>query len=323
MERIPASQNITVRSLNNNSALWKKIKSMNAFYIMLLLPSAFLIVFNYLPMYGVIIAFKDFRFADGLLGSPWNNFHHFKLIFDDVFFERVFWNTLRISLLRILVIFPAPIIFALLINEIIAGKFKKVVQTVSYLPNFISWVVIGTFVRFILSPENGAVNYILALYGIKSIYFLLEPNMFIPVLLISLIWASVGWNSIIYLAAIASIDVQLYESAYLDGATRLQKAIYITLPSIVPTITVLLILSFGSIMKAGFDPIFNLYNPAVYSVADVIDTYVYRIGLVGTIQDRPRYDYAAAIGLFQNVIGLTLLIVTNKIVKRFNEYGIW
>lgn len=297
---------------------WQKIKQMKVLYLLLLIPVVHVFVFMYLPMYGIVIAFKDYNYADGILGSPWNNLAHFKFIFNDIFFRRVFFNTLKISTLRILIGFPAPIIFALLLNEIGNMKFKRVAQTISYLPHFMSWIVVAGFVYQILSPEIGIINYVITFFGGEPIYFMIKKGYFIPILLISSIWQSVGWSSIIYLAAITGIDPSLYESAELDGAGRFRKALNITLPSIAPTVTVLFILGLGGILKAGFDPIFNLYNDMVKEVGDVIDTYTFREGLYNA-----RYGYASAVGLFQNLIGLMLIIVTNKIVKRISDYGIW
>lgn len=289
-------------------------------YIMILIPIAHLLVFSYLPMYGVVMAFKNFRYADGILGSSWNNFDHFKRLFGDPFFSRVFFNTLKISFMRILTGFPAPIIFALLLNEIrTADKFKKIVQTISYLPHFMSWVVIAGLFSNILSPQVGALNYILkTIFNIEPIYFMTNKMFFVPILLTTGIWAGVGYGAVIYLASIASIDVSLYEAAEIDGATRLQRVVHITLPSITSIIIILFILGLGSILSAGFDQIFNFYNPLVYEVADIIDTYTYRIGMLDG-----RYDYAAAVGLFKNVVGFLLVYLSNRAIKGFSEHGIW
>lgn len=297
---------------------WKKAREMKALYMLLLLPAASLFVFNYIPMYGVLIAFKDYVYVKGIWGSEWNQFAHFKALYNDLVFRRAFWNTLRINVLSILILTPMPILFALLLNEIRHTVFKRVVQSISYLPHFMSWVVIGGFVYQLLSPEIGFVNAVLALFGIEPILFMTKVNLFIPILFSASIWASVGWGSIIYLAAISAIDPGLYESAELDGATRLQKAIYITIPSIVPTIVILFILGLGSILSAGFEPIFNLYNAMVMPVADVIDTYVYRKGLLES-----KFSYAAAVGVFQSLIGLMLVYVSNRIIKKISDYGIW
>lgn len=297
---------------------WNKMRKMKVLYLFLLIPLAFLIVFNYLPMYGVIIAFKNYRFGDGIWGSKWNGLQHFENILGDFLFRRAFWNTLRINLLSVIFIFPIPIVFALLINELKNGFFKKVIQTISYLPHFLSWVVIGGLVYQILSPQIGLVNYVLSLFGVEPIFFMTNSHFFIPVLLSAGAWQTVGWSSIIYLAAMSAVDPSLYESAGIDGANRFHKAIYITLPSIVPAIVILFILSLANILNGNFDQIFNLYNPLVMDVADVIDTYVYRKGLLES-----KFAYASAVGLFQSIVGILFVYAANKIIKRFSEYGIW
>lgn len=297
---------------------FKKMKKMKMLYLFLVLPLLFLFVFNYLPIYGILIAFKNFRYNAGILGSDWNQFGHFKSLFSDMYFHRAFWNTLRINILSIATIFPLPIIFALLINEMKAVVFKKIVQTVSYLPHFLSWVVIGGVVYQLLSPQIGMINYLLTLLGLEPVFFMTHSGWFLPILLSTVAWQSVGWSSIIYLAAISAIDPNLYESAELDGANRLHKALYITIPSIVPAITILFILGLASILNGNFDQIYNLYNPLVMNVADIIDTYVYRKGLL-----EAKFDYAAAVGLFQSVVGLLFIYGANKIIKRYSEYGIW
>ena len=298
--------------------LLAKIYRMRALYLLLLIPALQLIVFHYAPFYGLIIAFKKFKYADGIMGSSWVGLWHFDLLFNDVLFKRVFINTIRISLSRIFLTFPLPIIFALLLNEIRNTAFKKTVQTISYLPHFMSWVIIGNFAQQLLSPEYGALNALLGVFGKNPIYFLGTKSMFLPILLIAQTWQGLGWGSIIYLAAMSSVDPALYESAELDGANRVHKAIYITLPSIAPIIVIQFILRFSSVMSGGFDPIFNLYNGLTMEVADVIDTYSYRAGLIDA-----KYDYATAIGLFQNVIGLGMVILVNKISQRVSDYGIW
>lgn len=276
------------------------------------------VVFAYIPMYGVVLAFKKFQLLGGITGSPWVGFDNFKEIFSTGSFYEVLRNTINISLLRLIFGFPAPIILALLLNEITNKWFKKIIQTISYLPHFLSWIVLtGIFVQF-LSPTSGPINFLITTIGFKSIYFLGQPNWFIFTLISTGIWQGIGWGSIIYLAAISNIDQEMYESAELEGVSRFQRIIYITLPSIMPTVTILLILNVGGILNAGFDQIFNLYNDAVLNVADIIDTYVYRRGLNGM-----QYSYATAVGLFKNVIGFVLVLGTNAITKRMSEYALW
>ena len=296
----------------------KLMKRMWMLYLFLLVPVGFTILFNYVPMYGVQIAFKTFRAAEGIWGSKWNNFYHFYILFQGKTFPKALWNTIYISFMRLIVGFPMPIIFAILLNEIRGMMFKRVVQTVSYLPHFMSWVVLSGIIKQVLSPTRGVLNALLGLIGIEPIFFLTEVKMFVPILLISSIWAGVGWGAIIYLASMSAIDPELYESASIDGAGRFRKAVNITVPLLMPVITIQLILSLGGILSAGFDQIFNLMNPRVMDAAEIIDTYVYRIGLTDM-----KYDLAAAVGLFKNVVGVMLVIFANMFARRFSEFGIW
>lgn len=279
----------------------------------------YFIIFKYVPMGGIVMAFKDYKIRDGIFGSAWCGLDNFTKLFATKTFARAVKNTLEISVLRIICGFPIPIILALLLNEVTHNGYKKAVQTITYLPHFISWVVLAGLFEQLLSPSNGAVNSILqTLFNIDPIYFLGDNNYFRGTLIVTGIWKGAGWSSILYLAAISGIDPSLYEAAKCDGATRLQCARYITLPCIATTITVMLILEVGGILDAGFDQVFNLYNSAVYETADIIDTYVYRIGL-GDM----KYAQGTAIGLFKNGIGFILVICTNWITKRINGNGIW
>ena len=298
--------------------LWRSMLLYRGLLIMLLPAIAWFLIFEYYPMYGVIIAFKKYRILEGILGSPWVGLDNFERLFRSPQFLNVFRNTILISFYKIIFGFPAPIILALLLNEVRGRQFKKVVQTISYLPHFISWVVIAALIRQLLSPTSGVVNYVLIMLGLEPVNFMIEPGFFRPMIVAANIWKDVGWGSIIYLAAISSIDPQLYEAATVDGAGRFRQAISITLPSLAPVIVILFILRVGFLMNAGFEEIFNLYNPITYEVGDIIDTYVYRIGLVEF-----DYSYSTAIGLFKNVLGLLMLLFTNAIVNRFSDYGIW
>lgn len=292
---------------------------MKHYYLFLLPALAYFILFCYKPMYGIVIAFKDYNFADGIVGSPWVGWKNFQDLFSDMMFYRVLRNTLIISLLKLAFGLPAPIILALLLEEVGVRKLKKWFQTISYLPYFISWVILASIIAEVLSPSRGIVNYVLTLFGMEPVYFLTDPHFFRPMLIFTHVWATVGWSSIVYIAAISGIDQQLYESAVIDGANRFKQIIHITLPSIMPVITVVSILSLGGVLSAGFDQIFNLYNPLVYNVADVIDTYVYRVGLLSGGQ----FSYSTAVGLFQSGIGFLLLLLVNTIVRRFNESTLW
>jgi putative aldouronate transport system permease protein len=286
---------------------------------LLMLPGIiYFVIFRYLPIYGVTIAFKDYRFMDGIMGSAWVGLDVFKDVFSRIAFWEVFRNTFVISIYKLIWGFTPPIIFALLLNEIGNTTFKKITQTISYLPHFVSWVVLGgLFVQF-LSPSIGPVNIILKTVGIKPIYFLGDPKWFRTTLVVTDIWKSLGWGSIIYRASLSNIDVEMYEAAAIDGASRFQKIRYITLPSLAPVITIMLILAVGKLVNDNFDQIFNLYNPAVYQVGDVLGTYTYREGL-----ENMSYSYATAVELFKNVIAFTLVFSANKIAGKINEYGIW
>jgi putative aldouronate transport system permease protein len=286
---------------------------------LLLIPGIlYFVVFKYLPIYGMIIAFKDYKFLDGILGSAWVGLDVFKEVFGGFAFWEVFRNTFVISIYKLIFGFAPPIIFALLLNEVVNIHFKKVIQTISYLPHFVSWVVLGgLFIQF-LSPSIGPVNIILKFFGISPVYFLGDPKWFRTTLVMTDIWKSLGWGSIIYLASLSNIDPTMYEAADIDGASRFQKIRFITLPSLAPVITIMLILAVGKLVNDNFDQIFNLYNPAVYRVADVIGTYVYREGL-----ENMNYSYAAAVDLFKNIIAFTLVISANKVAGKINEYGIW
>ena len=279
-----------------------------------------LALFHYIPMYGIVIAFKEFKLSKGILGSDWVGLKQFQKLLMMPSFKEVFGNTVRISALRILFGFPAPILLSLLINEIGVMPFKKTVQTISYLPHFLSWVVLGGIFQQFLSPSTGFVNQIIAWLGGKPIFFLADPGYFVGTLIITGIWKGIGWGTIIYLACISGISPELYEAATVDGANRLQRVLHITLPGLIPVISIQFILNSGNLVNAGFDQIFNLYNENVYRVADIVDTYVYRRGLIDQ-----QYSFSAAAGLFKNVISFALVLLTNVVVKRLNsgEGGIW
>jgi len=275
-------------------------------------------LFKYGPMYGIQIAFRDYKFRLGISGSEWVGLAIFKDLLQMPSFGEVFMNTIIISGLKLIFGFPAPIILALLLNEINHQSFKKTVQTISYLPHFLSWVILaGLFTQF-LSPSIGPINIFLKCLGFKPIYFLGDEKWFRTTLVVTHIWKSVGWGSIVYLAALSGISPEMYEAAIVDGATRLKQTWHITLPGIFPVITIMFILAVGGIIEDDFDQIFNMYNSAVYSVGDVISTYTYRRGLVDL-----KYSFSTAVSLFKNVIALALILITNFLTRRINDYGIW
>lgn len=292
----------------------------NKYLLLMLLPVLlWYAIFHYAPLYGIQLAFKDFRVMEGIWGSPWVGMKHFLFMFTaSPDFPIIMKNTIIISLLHIIFGFPAPIILALIFNEIRSLVFKRVAQTISYLPHFLSWVIMGGLVIMILSPSTGIVNYIIQWFGFDPIFFLADKDWFRPTLVISAIWKEIGWGSIIYLAALASIDTGLYEAAKIDGAGRWKQTLHITLPSIMNVIAILFILRMGGILNGGFDQILNLYNPAVYEVSDIIDTYVYRIGV-----SKLNYSFATAVGLFKNLIALALVLLTNYLIKKSGQEGLY
>jgi putative aldouronate transport system permease protein len=287
-------------------------------YLLLVPAIAYYVVFQYLPMYGVLIAFKDFNIVKGILASPWAGFRHFHYIFGLDKFSQVFANTLIISLYRLAFGFPTPIVVSLLLNEVRNVGYKRTVQTLIYLPHFISWVVLGGILINLLSADGGIVNEVIKALGGRPVGFLTDERCFRGTLVFSMIWKEYGWNTVIYMAALAGIDQQLYEAAMIDGASRFQRVLHVTLPGLLATIVVLLILRIGSLMQAGFEQIFVLYHPAVYRVADIIDTYVYRIGLT-----EGRFSIATAVGLFKSVINFALLVAANRLARAFSQEGLY
>jgi len=269
-------------------------------------------------MYGVLMAFQNFRPLQGFFGSPWVGFKHFEAFFESIYFWRLLRNTVLLSVYSLIWSFPVPILFALLLNEVRQRMFKRVVQTTSYLPHFISVaVVVGMLVNF-TSPVDGIINQLLNKVGLPSVHFLAEPGWFRTLFISSGIWQSFGWESIIYIAAISGINPELYEAAEIDGANRIRKMFHITLPGIMPTIIILLILSMGNLMTVSFEKILIMYSPAIYETADVIGTYVYRRGI-----ENGEFSYATAISLFNNVINIMLLIIANYASRKVTETSLW
>lgn len=286
----------------------------------LMLPGlALLIVFMYVPMVGIVIAFKDYTFVGGIFGSEWVGLKHFQKIFSDPYFYTVLRNTLIISAYKLFFNFITPVIFAIMLNEITNRKFKKIVQTTSYLPYFISWIVLSGIVSSVLSMD-GIVNTIYGLFGGTPKSFLTDEGIFRGILVASDMWKTFGWNAIVYLAAITGIDPTLYEAARVDGASRFRRILSITIPSIMPVICIMLILNSASILNAGFDQVFNMYNTNVMEVSDIIDTYVYRKG----IEDL-QYSYSTAVGLFKSIVCMILMLVSNTAVKKMGgeDYALW
>lgn len=286
-------------------------------YLMILVPLFIYLAFKYVPMFGVVIALQDYNPWLGFLESPFVGFKHFELFVTGPYFVRIMRNMLVLNLLLLVFAFPAPIIFALLLNELGVGPFKKITQTISYLPHFISTVVIVGIMMKMFS-YSGVVNKFVVDFGGEALPFFSLPGAFRPLYVGSDIWQGVGWGSIVYLAAIAGINPELYEAATIDGASRLQKALYITIPSLLPTIMILFILRVGDLLELGFEKIFLMYNPSTYEVADVVATYVYRRGI-----ENLNYSYATAVGLFNAVLSFFLLIGANRLSRKLTEYSLW
>jgi len=286
-------------------------------YLMLLPALAGFFIFCYLPIYGLVIAFKRFDIILGFADSPWVGFKHFRSFFQDPLFFRTLRNTLLLGIFNLLWGFSPPILFALFLNEMRWFKLKKLYQTISYLPHFISTVVVVGMLMELTAPA-GAISQILGLFGLHDIAFFNDPKYFRSLYISSGIWQGMGFASIIYLSTLSGVDVEQYESAYIDGASRLQRMRFITLPALMPTITVLLILNTASIINVGFEKVFLMQNPAIYETADVIQTYVYRRGISGY-----DFSYATAVGLFNSVVSFILVAGANKLSNLLNQNGIW
>jgi putative aldouronate transport system permease protein len=287
-------------------------------YLMLIPTLVWFIVFLYKPMYGLQIAFKDYSIFKGVANSPWIGWEHFTYLFDNDQFIRAVSNTIKISALNLLFGFPAPIILALMFNEILHATYKRTAQTIVYLPHFISSVIIAGIVITAFSPSVGIVNTVLGWLGIEPIYFLTKPEWFRPIFVGTGIWQEAGFGSIVFLAAIAGVNPSLYESAVVDGANRWQMMWKITLPSILPTIIIMLIIRIGNIMEVSFELIILLYQPATYETADVVNTFIYRQGL-----QSGQYDFAAAAGLFNAVVAFVLVMAANTLSRRYSRTSLW
>lgn len=297
------------------STIWR----FRAFYIMLLPGVVYFIIFRYLPMYGVIIAFKDFAIMDGITGSAWANpwYKHFQIFYQSPYFEQLLTNTLLISLYKLIWGTLPPIALALLLNECRVRWLRNIVQTLTYMPHFLSWVIIFGILLALFSQNGGLINRWLVEAGGQSIPFMTSTDYFRSILVGSEVWQNLGWGAIIYLAAIAGIDPTLYEAARVDGASRMRMIWHITLPGIRSIIILLFVLKLGHLLDAGFDQIYILYNIQVYPVADILDTWVYRTGL-----QQLNFSLASAVGLFKSMIGLILVLSANKLAKKWGE-GIW
>lgn len=321
METIKTATTSSTKPARSSQSVWvtigRDLKRNKLLYLMVLPVIAYYLIFDYGPMYGLQIAFKDYSPGTGIWGSSWVGFDHFIQFFESYYFWRIIRNTLLINVYELIFGFPAPIILALLLNELRKQAFKRIVQTITYLPHFISIVVVvGMLVDFL--ARDGVVNQLLAAFGVNSRSYLSEPEWFRFIYVSSGIWQQVGWGSIIYLAALSGIDPTLYEAAKVDGAGRWKQMVHITIPGIMPTVIILLILKMGSMMSVGSEKILLMYNPLTYDTADVISTFVYRKGIL-----EASYSYTTAVGLFNAVIAFSLLIISNSISKRVSETKLW
>ena len=312
--RVPTA----IRTLPQRSTLVAHVIKHRYLYLLLVPGILFYFLFKYLPMYGIIIAFKHFTPVKGIMGSPWIGLENFTRLLQARDFPLIFRNTLLIGFYQLAFGFPVPIILALLLNEVGYSPFKRSVQTIIYLPHFISWIVVAGLVFRLTTVDGGLVNEVIKAFGGEPIIFLASKSHFRGLLVISDIWKSSGWRTIIFLAALSTVDPTLYESAVIDGANRWQQTWRITLPSIAEVIAILLILQVGDILRVGFQQVIAMYNPAVYEVADIFQTYVYRTGLL-----QGQFGYATAVGLFNSVIALALVLVANWGATRLGTDGLF
>ncbi len=314
----------TVRNIKNQQRIEKhgtfaRDMFRSKYLYLLFLPTiVYFFVFAYMPLYGLLIAFKDYNPYQGIWGSPWAGLQHIRDFLHSVYFWRLIYNTITINIYDLLVGFPLPVILALMINSVKNNFMKRSVQTIVYLPHFISVIVVSGMLVSFLSPSSGIINYLIRALRGKAIHFLAEPGWFKSIYVLSGVWQNAGWNSIIYIAALAGIDAQLYESATIDGANNWKQLIYITIPGILPTIIIMLILRIGSLFSVGFEKIILLYNPLTYKTADVISTYVYRRGILGA-----DFSYSTAIGLFNSLINFAMLVLFNQFSRKISETSLW
>nr|WP_039839643.1 ABC transporter permease subunit [Paenibacillus sonchi] len=303
---------------SRSASKWR-IAWRNRDYYMLLIPGLlFLLLFKYTPLYGVLIAFQDFNIFDGIRGSEWVGLEQFHKLVQSEEFGQVFMNTLLISVYKIVLLFPVPIVIALVLNEVRLMFFKRTIQTIIYLPHFLSWVIISGLFVTILSTSGGLVNNIIQWFGGEPVSFFVSNQYFRSLVVFTAGWKEVGWNAIVFIAAIAGIDQEQYEAASIDGAGRIRRMLYISLPGILPTVVLMFILRLGSVLDAGTEQILTMYNPVVYETADVIGTFVYRIGL-----GKMDYSFSTAVGLFNSVVGFILIVSGNYISRKLLKRGIW
>lgn len=294
-----------------------KGKYVRSLHLMMVLPVLFILIYNYLPMFGVVIAFQDFNAAKGIFGSEWVGLENFQTLFRDPDFLQVLINTLVISFAKMVAGLVVPLVVALMLNEVLSSVFKRLTQTIIYMPYFVSWVMMAAIIINILSPNGGLLNQILGIFGIEPIYFLGNDSIFREIIVVTHVWKEFGWNTIIFLAALAGIDAALFEAAIVDGAGRFAQMRHVTLPGIAPTIILVAVLSLGNILNAGFEQVYNLISPLTMHSGDILDTFVYRYGM-----EQWQFDIATAAGLFKSVISCIMLIFSYWLAKKLTGYKV-
>ncbi|WP_020615081.1 ABC transporter permease [Paenibacillus daejeonensis] len=321
MAQVSSTPNIAGKGNVNpvRRSKWARLWHNNKYLWLLFLPCLlYFIIFRYLPMFGLIITFKDYNLFRGMWDSKWVGFKYYRMFLENPDFFLLMKNTFLLGLYKLVFGFPAPIILALLLNELKNAVFKRFVQTVSYLPHFISNVIVASMAIMFLSPSGGLINNIIVSLGFEPINFMMKPEMFRSVYVLSEIWQHIGWETIIYLAALTAVDPRLYEAASIDGASRMRKLWHVTLPGISPAIVITLILNIGKVLEIGFEKVFLMQNPAIYETADIISTYVYRVGM-----EQGNFSYGASIDLFMGIISLIFIYSANQISRKVSETSLW
>jgi putative aldouronate transport system permease protein len=320
---MPEQTNVSVyasvqKQPGRGKRLWRSIVKDKYLYLLALPGLLYFLIFKYVPMWGIIISFQDYSPFMGVKGSTWVGFEHFGRLFSNSDFWIILRNTLAISFLNLALFFPLPIILAVLLNELRSQVYKRTIQSIVYLPHFLSWVIIVSLTFLMLSRADGIINQLIEHFGFAKFDFLTNPNVFWLLLTSQSMWKEAGWGTIIFLAAIAGVNTELYEAAKMDGANRFRQIWHVTLPAIRNVIIILLILRLGDIMEVGFEQVFLMYNGAVANVAEVFDTYVYRVGI-----QQGQFSYSTAVGLFKSIVGLVLVVAANRMAKKYGEEGIY
>lgn len=315
-----SAPNMTINRPGRLKRTWMRISRRRGLYLLLIIPLVYVFIFNYVPMYGITIAFKRYRIKLGILGSPWVGFYQFQRLFQNVKFSQILSNTLQLSLYSLIAGFPFPILLAIGLTHLRSGRYRRVVQLVTYAPHFLSIVVIVGLINQLFGLHSGVINRLISLLGGERINFLGTATYFRSMYVWSGVWQSAGYSAIIFISALAGVDPQLHEAAAIDGASMWKRVWHIDIPGILPTITIMLILRMGSLMSIGFEKIFLMQNSTNLAVSEVIETYVYKQGITAS---KPDFSYATAVGLFQNVISFILVMLANSVSRRVSSFGLW